>query len=73
MSKIIDASKRIQGKSIEKTTKELAADRLAICKPCKRDNGKPMIIKITGQCVKCWCVITDKVNYAEEVCPIDKW
>lgn len=73
MSKLIDASKRIQGKSIEKVSDQKIAERLKICESCVKPNGKKMIIKITRQCKECWCVIDDKVTYAHEECPLGKW
>lgn len=73
MSWLIDISKRIQGKDITKAEKELAAKRLEICSGCKTQEGKSMVISITGQCKECWCILDDKVTYQDEECPLGKW
>jgi hypothetical protein len=38
-----------------------------ICKEC------PFFIKITGQCSKCGCVMSQKTKLAEAFCPVGKW
>lgn len=73
MSKLIDASKTIQGKSTSKSPVSLQKKRLNICNSCTDENGKPMKIKITGQCRDCWCILSDKVKYIDEKCRLGKW
>jgi tRNA(Ile2) C34 agmatinyltransferase TiaS len=41
--------------------------RMEICKAC------PFFIKITGQCSKCGCIMSQKTKLADAYCPVDKW
>lgn len=42
-------------------------NRLSICKEC------PFFIKLTKQCTKCGCIMTQKAKLSEAFCPIGKW
>lgn len=53
--------------SSPRTTDEEASERLSICRAC------PELIKLTGQCKKCGCIMNLKVKLAAAVCPIGKW
>ena len=50
-----------------KTTDEVASERLSICRAC------PELIKVTGQCKKCGCIMNLKVKLADAYCPLYKW
>jgi len=41
--------------------------RMEICRAC------PFFIKITTQCSKCACIMTQKTKLADASCPIGKW
>jgi hypothetical protein len=66
MSWYIDLSKKLQGKSTDKVSRETRKERLAHCNSC------PHLMR-TGQCSKCGCFMSDKTRYKESECPIDKW
>lgn len=44
-----------------------ASKRLEICKAC------PELIKTTGQCKKCGCIMNLKTKLAKAECPLHKW
>jgi tRNA(Ile2) C34 agmatinyltransferase TiaS len=54
-------------KSDNKTTDEKAEQRYSICKVC------PELIKLTGQCKKCGCIMPLKTKLEGAACPIGKW
>lgn len=49
------------------TTKEIAENRYKICLEC------PELIKLTGQCKQCGCVMSLKVKLTVAQCPLGKW
>jgi hypothetical protein len=53
--------------NIQKVSKEIAEERLAICSSCKFFNN------LTGTCKKCKCIMSQKVRLPHSECPIDKW
>ena len=84
MSILIDVTKRVQGKSIEKASKELQEQRINICEYCPhltwgriRACGKFLrggtVIHEGKQMQLCGCNVDDKVKYARDGCPLDKW
>ena len=50
-----------------RVTAEDSKNRLNICKEC------PFFIKLTRQCTKCGCIMTQKTKLADAFCPIGKW
>lgn len=54
-------------KKAGRVTAKDASARLAICKEC------PFFIKLTKQCTKCGCIMTQKTKLADASCPIGKW
>jgi len=57
------------------TTNDLANQRLGICSCCEYagfENEEDCEWGI-ATCKKCNCIITEKVRYAEESCPVRKW
>jgi hypothetical protein len=48
-------------------TDEKASERFDICRAC------PELIKLTGQCKKCGCMMRMKTKLEKAVCPIGKW
>jgi hypothetical protein len=53
--------------NIEKLPEEFSNARLEICKAC------PELIKVSGQCKKCGCVMSLKTQLPHATCPIGKW
>ena len=51
----------------DRVSDEAQERRMAICKEC------PFYIKITTQCSKCACIMTQKTKLADASCPIGKW
>jgi hypothetical protein len=51
----------------ERVSEEAQERRIEICKAC------PFFIKITGQCSKCGCIMSQKTKLADASCPVDKW
>jgi hypothetical protein len=49
------------------TEKNIAEERLSICKSC------PELIKLTTQCKKCGCFMSAKTKLKMAACPIGKW
>jgi hypothetical protein len=66
MSLLIDLTKSVRGKSIEKVTVGLHKKRVAICNSCPEKMQ-------TGNCSICGCFVNDKAKYTDEECPIKKW
>lgn len=54
-------------KNKERTTEEMKAKRMEICKSCE------FFISLTQQCKKCGCIMPAKTSLAEAFCPIHKW
>lgn len=54
-------------KKIGRVHKNIANERLDICKEC------PFFIKLTKQCTKCGCFMPEKVKLSNAFCPIHKW
>ena len=54
-------------RKVGRVTAKDASDRLAICKKC------PFFIKLTKQCTKCGCIMTQKAKLTDASCPIGKW
>jgi hypothetical protein len=53
--------------SVERTTDEVAYNRLSVCRSCE------FLIKLTDQCKKCACFMNLKVKINNAVCPEGKW
>jgi ribosomal protein L32 len=51
----------------KRSSKDLASERLAICKAC------PELIKLTTQCKKCGCFMKAKTTIEAATCPLGKW
>jgi len=51
----------------ERVSEKIQEKRIEICKAC------PFFIKITGQCSRCGCIMSQKTKLADATCPIDKW
>lgn len=51
----------------ERVSDEAQERRMNICKSC------PFFIKITQQCSKCGCVMSQKTKLADAYCPVGKW
>lgn len=84
MSLLIDITKTVQGKSIEKAPKELQEQRLNICEYCPflewgrpRSCGKFLAggtVEVNGKKAElCGCDVDDKVKYLNDGCPLGKW
>ena len=74
MSLLFDAFKFLKGDSVGKVTEEVAKKRLEICNDCENQKiefNKKTIL--TGRCKICYCVVSEKVKYKDEKCPIDRW
>ena len=59
-------------------TKEQQKERYLICEQCdqvSRKNGMPTGATILSddKCQECGCKILKKIEYATEVCPLEKW
>lgn len=54
-------------KKMGRVSIEQKNQRLQICKEC------PFFLKITSQCKKCGCLMTEKTKLADAECPIGKW
>lgn len=48
-------------------SKELAEERLSLCKAC------PELIPLTSTCKKCGCFMVAKVKLSKASCPLGKW
>jgi hypothetical protein len=57
----------IKNGNATKVDPAIQKERIKICAAC------PELIKKTGQCGKCGCIVNMKTQYADESCPIDKW
>jgi len=66
MSLLIDLTKSVRGKSIDKVTVVLHNKRTSICNQCPN-------LLMTGNCKLCGCFVNDKAKYIDEKCPINKW
>jgi ribosomal protein L32 len=51
----------------KRSSDELTATRLSICKVC------PELISITNQCKKCGCFMNLKTKLEDATCPLGKW
>lgn len=51
----------------ERATKELAEERLDICKAC------PDVVPVVNQCKRCGCFMDLKTTLKISKCPIGKW
>jgi hypothetical protein len=51
----------------KKVSKEIAEERMEICKGC------PRLIQATKQCKECGCIMVLKTKLASAFCPIGKW
>lgn len=84
MSLLIDITKSIQGKSIEKTNEDVQRSRLNTCEYCPFLEWG--IVRSCGKFLKggtvdyngvkkelCGCNIDDKVKYMDDKCPLGKW
>ena len=84
MSLLIDATKKVKGKSIEKSSIELQKHRVNICEYCP--HLKWGIVRSCGTLFKggkvihegeekrlCGCNVDDKVKYKMDGCPLGKW
>jgi hypothetical protein len=47
--------------------KEIADQRMSICKQCER------FFELTSSCKECGCFMVAKVTLALGKCPLDKW
>ena len=84
MSLLIDITKSVQGKSIEKAPKDLQESRINTCEYCPFLNwGRPRscgkflqggTVMYKGKKMElCGCNVDDKVKYLEDHCPLGKW
>ena len=84
MSLLIDVTKKIQGKSIEKISIEEIEKRINTCEYCPhlswgkiRSCGKLLrggkVIHNDEEMKLCGCNIDDKVKYKNDKCPLGKW
>jgi len=51
----------------ERSSEDLAKNRLDICKSCEH------FIKLSHQCKKCGCFMNLKSKLKDATCPIGKW
>ena len=59
-------------------TQEQQKERYLICEQCdqvSRKNGMPTGATILkgDTCLECGCKVLEKIKYATEACPLDKW
>ena len=54
-------------KKIGRVSKEVAQERLDICKDC------PFYTQGLGRCKKCGCFMPEKVKLPNAFCPVHKW
>ena len=83
MSLLIDITKTIKGKSIEKVPNATYLQRLKTCGNCPFLNRsttscgtllKGGTVEHEGKEEKlCGCIVTDKAQYADDNCPLRKW
>ena len=84
MSLLIDVTKSVQGKSIEKASRELQEKRIDICEYCPhltwgavRACGKFLrggkVLHKGKEVELCGCNVDDKVKYKRDGCPLGKW
>ena len=83
MSLLIDVVKRARGKSIDKATQPLQRHRKGLCIVCPHYNAKTDscgglfkggTVEHEGQKAElCGCIMSDKVKYANDGCPLGKW
>ena len=66
MSLLIDLTKSVRNKSIEKVSNAVHQKRVSICDTCPNK-------LMTGNCASCGCFVKDKAKYADEQCPEGKW
>lgn len=52
---------------VDRVSEEEANTRFSICKEC------PFLIKLTGQCKKCGCIMAAKTQLKDAECPEHKW
>ncbi len=57
----------IFNKNIKKVSEEEKTKRLSICHQCEH------FMKITSQCKKCGCFMSNKSSIPNAECPIGKW
>ena len=53
--------------NIDRVDDETFDYRMSICSAC------PSLIKMTGQCKKCGCVMKSKATLPHSSCPMGKW
>lgn len=46
---------------------DVKLERMSICREC------PFLIKLTSQCKKCGCFMSEKTKLSKATCPIGKW
>jgi hypothetical protein len=54
-------------KNIGRVEQRIQETRLAICLKC------PELIKLTGQCKQCGCIMKAKTKLPNASCPLGKW
>jgi hypothetical protein len=54
-------------KNLGRVETTIAEERYEICSAC------PELIKLTGQCKNCGCLMQHKVKLPNAFCPLDKW
>jgi|TARA_R110000822_G_scaffold46670_3_gene124196 hypothetical protein len=84
MSLLIDITKKIQGKSIEKSSIELQNERINICEYCPHLSWG--VVRSCGKFLQggkvtykgeekelCGCDVDEKAKYKTDGCPLEKW
>lgn len=70
MSFLFDIFKILKGDSSGKVSAEKKQMRVKICSSCP--NKSTMFVN-QETCGICNCIISEKTNYKDEKCPINKW
>lgn len=54
-------------KNIGRVSSKIQEERFSICQQC------PRLVKLTGQCRECGCIMKAKTQLPNASCPIGKW
>lgn len=83
MSLLIDLTKSVRGKDIEKVSPRIQQARMGVCNACPHQNrtfkscggfltgGK--VIHEGEEKELCGCYLPDKTTYKDDGCPLGKW
>lgn len=83
MSLLIDLTKTVKGKDIEKVSPRIQQARMAVCNACPHQNKRfkscgglftgGTVIHEGEQKELCGCYLPDKTTYKYDGCPLGKW